>query len=135
MKNILIIVIAMASFSWMACEKSSNTENATGITGTWNLVAVSGGITGQGYAAKFDAIRFDDTSFDLLKNKASIYNGAYILQPNAVTPDSLKITSAPTDADFFLNITAKGIVIDKNKLVLTEPCCDLYSYEFSRTVN
>lgn len=118
----------------MACEKSAVTEDVSGINGTWTLVAITGGITGGGYQAKFDAIRFDDTHFDLLKNKSSIYNGTYVLIPNAAEPDTFKITSEATLADGFLNVKEKKFEKAKSgNLILTEPCCDLYTYEFSKS--
>lgn len=136
MKNLIKSLFILGSISWISCEKSAVTEDVSGIKGTWTLVDVTGGITGGGYEAKFDAIRFDETTFDLLKNKSSIYNGTYILTPNSSTPDTFKITSATTLADAFLNIKEKEIELDKSgKLFLNEPCCDLYNYEFSKSDN
>jgi len=124
----------LGSISWISCEKSAVTDDAAGITGTWNLVAVTGGITGGGYQAKFDAIRFDETHFDLLKNKTSIYNGTYILSPNSAEPDTFKITSEASPADGFLYIKEKKFEkVKSGNLFLTEPCCDLYTYEFSKS--
>jgi hypothetical protein len=136
MKNLLKTLLILGSISWIACEKSAVTEDVSGIEGTWTLVDITGGITGGGYEANFDAIRFDKTNFDLLKNKSSIYHGSYVLTPNSTEPDSFKITSAPTLVDGFLNIQEKKITIEKSgKLVLTEHCCDLYTYEFSKSDN
>ena len=134
MKNIITILV-IACLAWTSCEKSSVTEEATGIKGTWSLIEVSGGLAGHGYPAKFDALRINESTFDLLKNKSSIFTGDYTLVPTTASPDSFKITSAPTNADFFLNIPAKKIEFVKGNLILTEPCCDLYTYEFSREVN
>ena len=135
MKNILTSIILIGTLAWMSCEKSPDTENPTGLQGTWNLIAISGGIAGHGYQAKFDALKINASTFDLLKSKAVIYSGNYVVTPTTAQPDSFKITSAPTVAEFFPNITTKKIDFVKGNLVLTEPCCDLYTYEFSRAVN
>ena len=136
MKNILTSIFLLSTIVFTSCEKSTVAEDTTGIKGTWNLVSITGGITGQGYTAKFDAIKINNNTFDLLKTKAVIYTGNYVLTPSIAQPDSFKITSAPTSADFIINVSTKKIDIIKNdKLVLSEPCCDLYTYEFSRVVN
>jgi len=136
MKNLLKTLLILGSLSWISCEKSADTDDLSGIEGTWNLVAITGGITGGGYQANFDAIRFDKTNFDLLKNKTSIYNGTYVLTPNSTEPDSFKITSAVTLADGFLNIKEKKFEKEKSgNLFLSEPCCDLYNYEFTKSDN
>ncbi|MEP7322274.1 MAG: hypothetical protein ABI761_10155 [Saprospiraceae bacterium] len=134
MKN-TIFILAIACLAWASCEKSAVTDDATGFKGTWNLLAVTGGLAGQGYPAKFDAMRINETTFDLLKDKSVIFTGDYTLVPSTAQADSFKITSTPTAADFFLNISAKKIELNKDNLVLTEPCCDLFTYEFSRSVN
>ncbi len=132
MKNSIILLLILGMISWISCEKSSDQEESNGLSGTWNLVAITGGIAGNGYQAKFDAIHFDQGSFDLLKNKSKIFTGTYTLTAAA---DTFKITSTATDADPFLNIQEKKIGYDKGNLILSEPCCDLYSYEFSKSSN
>jgi len=132
MKNSIILLLILGLVSWISCEKSSDQEASNGLTGTWNLVAITGGIAGNGYQANFDAIHFDQGSFDLLKNKAKIFSGTYTLNAAA---DTFKITSTATEADPFLNIKEKKISTDKGNLILSEPCCDLYNYEFSKGSN
>lgn len=134
MKNLLKTLFILASITWISCEKSADTEDTTGIIGTWNLVSITGGIAGGGYQAKFDAIRFEATKFDLLKNKTSIYSGTYVLTPNTAQPDTFKITSESNLVDGFLNIKEKKFEVDKSgKMFLSEPCCDLYTYEFGKS--
>jgi hypothetical protein len=135
MKNIITSIILLGSLAWMSCEKSTVTEDTTGLQGTWNLNSISGGIAGHGYQAKFDALKVNASTFELLKSKAVMYTGTYTLVPSAAQADSFKITSAPSVAEFFTNISSKKIDFVKGNLVLTEPCCDLYTYEFSRAVN
>ncbi|MEP7268453.1 MAG: hypothetical protein ABI844_12570 [Saprospiraceae bacterium] len=131
MKHLIIIFGLLATFAVTSCDKSSTKLETNDLVGTWNLIQVSGGITGQGYTAGFDAIKFTESTFDLLKSKSSIGSGTYVLND---TKDSLKITSAPFTNESFANIAAKKIDIDKNNLVLTEQCCDLYQYNFSRSL-
>ena len=123
----------LAGLTWTACEKSSDNQENNELIGTWDLIKVTGGFSGAGYPAKFDALRIKTSEFELLKAKSSIYSGAYTLKPITGTPDSFKITSSVQPIiDGFSNYD-KTISLSKDNLVLSDPCCDLYTYEFTRT--
>ena len=133
MKNTILIFLMLAGLTWTACEKSSDTQETNELIGTWDLIKVTGGFSGAGYPAKFDALRIKTSEFELLKAKSSIYTGAYTLKPTTGTPDSFKISSSVQPIiDGFSNYD-KTISLSKDNLVLSDPCCDLYTYEFTRT--
>ncbi len=133
MKN--AIFISFLTILTFACSKSNDTQTTNPLSGTWNLVSVTGGIAGKGYPANFDAIKFDDQSFDLVKSKSSIYKGTYSTTPDQVNPTAFNITSSEESADYFLLRKTKTIHFEKDKLILSDPCCDLYNYEFTKSLN
>ncbi len=49
--------------------------------------------------------------------------------------DTLQFNITNPQADGFLNQGIKRIEFSKDKMVLSDPCCDLYTYEFDKTNN
>ncbi len=124
----------IVGLTWTACDKSSDPQDSNALIGTWVLIKVSGGLTGGGYVAKFDALRIEETKFDLLNAKSSIYTSTYSLVLSNGIPDTFKITNKLHLVDGFTS-HYKKITLDKDSLVLSDPCCDLFTYEFTRSKN
>jgi hypothetical protein len=126
-----ILLFSLWAFYFTSCEKSSADTEQNDLIGRWNLVKITGGITGGGYPAPFDAVEFKSSEFVLSKAKALILQGSYTLNS---TKDTLNITSGTSTTVYFPNEPKKSISIEKNeKLILRDPCCDLYEYEFSKS--
>lgn len=131
MKKSILLFGLISIFAFTSCEKSSdNPENK--LIGTWHLAKITGGITGGGYVAKFDKLKFTDTKMEMSKGSTILDTRAYSINS---TNDTLKFNTANPQADGFLSQGIKKIEFSKNKMILSEPCCDLYNYEFDKSDN
>jgi len=131
MKKSILLVGILAIFAITSCEKSTdNPENK--LIGTWHLAKVTGGITGGGYVAKFDQLQFSGTKMEMSKGSSILDSRTYTI---SATNDTLQFNTANPQADGFLNHGTKKIEFLKDKMVLSDPCCDLFNYEFDKTNN
>ena len=131
MKKSVLLLGLMATLAFTSCEKSNdNPENK--LIGTWHLAKVTGGITGGGYSAKFDQLKFSDTKMEMSKGSTILDTRSYTI---TATNDTLKFDTANPQPDGFLNHGTKRIEFSKDKMVLSDPCCDLFTYEFDKTNN
>ena len=118
-------------FAFTSCEKSSdNPENK--LIGTWHLAKVTGGFSGAGYAAKFDQLKFSATKMEMAKGASILDTRSYSINESN---DTLSFATENATADAFLFQGTKKIEFTKDKMILSDPCCDLYNYEFDKTNN
>ncbi len=69
-----------------------------------------------------------------LQNDTLRYQGTYELQEkDGKTYIDFKVGSTPSNSPF--EDQDKEVVFEKDKLILSDPCCDLYQYEFSKAKN
>lgn len=131
MKKSILLFGLLAIFAFTSCEKSTdNPENK--LIGTWHLAKVTGGFSGAGYAAKFDQLKFSATQMEMSKGSTILDSRSYTL---SASNDTLQFNITNPQADGFLNQGVKRIEFSKDKMVLSDPCCDLYTYEFDKTNN
>lgn len=134
MKTSIFLLGILAMFTFTSCDKSTTDSLETNeLIGTWILTKVSGGFGGKGYTAKFDKLQFTGTNMVMTLSKAIVDTRPYTLSDKK---DELTFTPATeAGAEGFLYQGKKSIQIEQNKLVLSDPCCDLYTYEFNKSTN
>nr|MBP6795456.1 hypothetical protein [Saprospiraceae bacterium] len=131
MKKSILFFGLLAMFAFTSCEKSSdNPENK--LIGTWHLAKVTGGFSGAGYAAKFDQLKFSATKMEMAKGASILDTRSYSIN---ASNDTLRFATENATADAFLFQGTKKIEFTKDKMILSDPCCDLYNYEFDKTNN
>lgn len=131
MKKSILFIGLLAIFAFTSCEKSSdNPENK--LIGTWHLAKVSGGFSGSGYVAKFDQLKFSATNMEMAKGSSILDTRSYSIN---ASNDTLRFATENAQADAFLFQGTKKIEFTKDKMILSDPCCDLYNYEFDKTNN
>ncbi len=131
MKKSILFIGLLAIFAFTSCEKSSdNPENK--LIGTWHLAKVSGGFSGAGYVAKFDQLKFSATKMEMAKGSSILDTRSYSIN---ASNDTLRFATENAQADAFLFQGTKKIEFTKDKMILSDPCCDLYNYEFDKTNN
>lgn len=131
MKKSILFIGLLAIFAFTSCEKSSdNPENK--LIGTWHLAKVSGGFSGAGYVAKFDQLKFSATNIEMAKGSSILDTRSYSIN---ASNDTLRFATENAQADAFLFQGTKKIEFTKDKMILSDPCCDLYNYEFDKTNN
>lgn len=131
MKKSILFIGLLAIFAFTSCEKSSdNPENK--LIGTWHLAKVSGGFSGAGYVAKFDQLKFSATNMEMAKGSSILDTRSYSIN---ASNDTLRFATENAQVDAFLFQGTKKIEFTKDKMILSDPCCDLYNYEFDKTNN
>lgn len=136
MKNTLFIILA-AILTLSSCSKDDTLQQEMNrLRGTWELKSITGGIAGTGYDANFDKLMMNNENhYSLLADGNSVQEGSYTL---TIENDNLVIRFQPDAED---NITfdefEKSVQWENNdrKLILSEPCCDLFVYIFERIQN
>lgn len=145
MNKILFIVLSFVVWAY-ACEKENPVEEEKyydseifldhnqSLYGKWNLKGNSGGITGAGKQidARVDLEIEKYGQYRLFHDSALSESGSIsiIIQ----TTDSLVILFEPEDElkiSFFDRIE-KTVNLEGPDLWLTDPCCDLFQYHFSK---
>lgn len=122
-------------FTTTACEKEETDQNQSEeIIGSWKLTRITGGITGMGYSANFTDIEFKQNGiYSIHNNQALKGEGIYSLSQDS---NELTLKLVPNDS---VKITfeehTKTVKLDKEKLILSDPCCDLFEYEFNNDSN
>ena len=132
MKNILLISLAI--FTLSACNKDDEfTLEKDPLEGFWLLTDVSGGFAGTGYDVNFDHLQIDDgEKYSLMLLDSFIQEGTYELTDEG---NQLLIRFIPNMVDtIFFDDQEKTILFSEqdSKLTLTDPCCDLFVYNFEK---
>lgn len=131
MKNVFLFLLAILTLS-VACSDDDEfiTEHER-LLGFWLLNDVTGGIAGDGYEANFDHLQFNDNSrYALMIFDAVVQEGTYTLSKEN---DQLIIQFNPTTADNeVFDDHSKTVIFSEgdSKLTLSDPCCDLFVYQF-----
>ena len=129
----ILVFFAMAALS--ACSKEDILQQEMNrLRGNWDLKEITGGFTGAGYEADFtQLIMTNSNRYSIEADNSSIEEGDYTLN---IEEDELVIRFEPDVPDNrpFSEMEKTIEFKDNNrKLILIEPCCDLYTYEFERT--
>lgn len=132
MKNILLISLAV--FTLSACSKDNEfTLEKDSLEGFWLLTDVTGGIAGTGYEVNFDHLQINNgETYSLMVHDSFIQEGTYEL---SIEDDQLLIRFIPNKVDTIVfDDFEKTIIFSEqdSKLTLTDPCCDLFVYNFEK---
>lgn len=132
MKNGMLFFTAL--LLWAACSKKDPLQqDMNRLQGVWNLLEISGGFAGTGYDANFTKLEMDnDGDYSLTSDEATIQEGEYKLK---IEDEQLIIRFVPDGTDNIpFDDFEKSVLFqeDDNKLILSEPCCDLFTYMFER---
>ena len=133
MKKIIIAVLAL--FVMSACSKEDALQQEMNrLRGTWELQNITGGIAGTGYDANFNQLYITNNNrYQLLSDNQAVQEGSYTLK---IEDDQLVIRfeADATDNIAFDEFEKSVEWQDSNrKMRLSEPCCDLFVYDFERT--
>jgi hypothetical protein len=131
----LCLVLCLIGSIW-ACEGNDEPQPQNQLVGKWKLEKISGGITGSGYKADWNAIDIKNGSTYRRFNGDTLkFSSTYKFQ----TKDGKEVVifaEKPGDkAIQYFESQAKTYRIEKGRLYLDEPCCDFYNYEFSKVSN
>lgn len=136
MKTIsFLFTVASFLLIFVACDNEDDTQTDDNqIIGTWNLTRITGGITGKGYPANFTDVEFRSNGTYRINNQDEAKGlGNYTLTRDS-NEVALKLVSSDSVKIMFEEYT-KTVTFGKEKLVLSDPCCDLFVYEFTKDSN
>ena len=133
MKKMIIAILAV--FALSACSKEDVLQQEMNrLRGTWELKDITGGIAGTGYDANFTHLFMTNNNrYQLSADDQTVQEGSYTLK---IEGDKLVIRfQADADDNIPFDEFEKTIEWQDNdrKLILSEPCCDLFVYTFERT--
>ncbi|MFN7119532.1 MAG: hypothetical protein ACK4TA_22240 [Saprospiraceae bacterium] len=136
MKIFSLFLSALAALIVLpACvENDVNKDEKDRLVGFWKINRISGGITGSGYPADFTAVQFHpDGTYTILDNDDVVGEGTYALVKEQ---DKLILRILPNDPiNLIFESPEKEIVFASDKLLIRDPCCDFYEYEFLKDIN
>lgn len=134
MKTITFLLALCFLFTFSACDNEDNDRSeASELVGIWKLTRITGGFSGQGYPADFTDVEFKSNGTYRINNHDEAKGeGTYSLENN----DHLVLKLTPSDSiKIGFEEYAKDVVFEKDKLILSDPCCDLFQYEFGEDEN
>lgn len=137
MKTISFLVTAFCLlFISASCDDNDNEprNEQNKIVGSWNLTRITGGFAGTGYPADFTDVEFKSNGTYRINNQDEAKgDGTYNLVNET---DNLILKLVPSDSvKIGFEQYDKTVTFDKEKLILSDPCCDLYTYEFGSDEN
>lgn len=130
----LAMVAILATF-WACDQKDDASPDQNEVVGKWKLEDISGGFSGSGYNADWNYLELKaDLTYRRLQNDTLRYQGTYALQKkDGKTFIDFKQSATPSNAPF--EGQDKEVLLEKDKFILNDPCCDLFNYEFSKAKN
>lgn len=128
--RIIILLLLCSSSIFWSCEKEGSLNEPW--LGNWRLTDVSGGVSGQGYTPDFNILHLSaDHKFELRSENAIIEKGSFeTYLKDGSTQIQFKADTS-TNVDLFTLIDKK-LMLEEDNLYLEEPCCDLFSYSFTK---
>ena len=130
-----LAMVAIVATFWACDQKDDASPDQNELVGKWKLEDISGGFTGSGYNADWNYLELKaDLTYRRLQNDTLRYQGTYaIQQKDGKTFIDFKSSATPSNAPF--EDQDKEAVLEKDKFILSDPCCDLFQYEFSKAKN
>ncbi len=127
------LVFAFISLSLFQCEKDEGEKSSDPYMGIWEVISVSGGFSGNGYTPDFNHLTLKDNgTYRLEMNTQLISSGTFNLYEKE-QEDWISFSPASTNDQNIFESEDKMIGINtEGNLVMAEPCCDLYQYEFGK---
>jgi len=128
-----LFLIALVAFTTWACDqKDDATPEQNEIVGKWKLDKITGGFSGSGYTADWNTLELNaNLTYRRLQNETLRYQGTYeLVKKDGKTFINFKESATPSNAPF--ESDDKEVTLEKDKFILSDPCCDLFQYEFSK---
>ncbi|MBK9489190.1 MAG: hypothetical protein IPO07_10610 [Haliscomenobacter sp.] len=135
LKSWVFAALVLAT-TMLACDSKDDAKpDQSKVEGKWKLESISGGFAGNGYTADWNYLEMNaNKTYRRLQNDTLRYQGTYELQEkDGKTYIDFKVGATPSNSPF--EDQDKEVVFEKDKLILSDPCCDLYQYEFSKAKN
>jgi hypothetical protein len=128
-----ILLVARLSFSFMQCEKGDGNEPNNPYTGEWELLSITGGFAGNGYPADFSVLYLGgDATYWIGDSSDKVAEGTYEIYKKG-EEDWVRFDADDSQNQHIFETQDKMIGFSiEGTLVLSEPCCDLYQYEFKK---
>lgn len=133
--NVFILLLAALSLTFMQCEKGDSEEKSNNpYTGQWELLSITGGFTGDGYPPDFSILYIGgDATYWLGESSTDkLAEGSYEVFKKG-EDDWIRFDAKNNNSQHHFDAQEKMIGFSiEGTLVLSEPCCDLYQYEFKK---
>ena len=129
------MVALVIGLIWSCDQKDDPSPAQNAVEGKWKLETISGGFSGRGYTANWNYLELNsDLSYRRMKNDSLRYQGTYELQEkDGKLYINLKPSATPGNDSF--DYLSKEVTFEKDQFILSDPCCDLFQYNFSKAVN
>lgn len=130
-----LAMVAIVATFWACDQKDDASPDQNEVVGKWKLEDISGGFAGNGYNADWNYLELKaDLTYRRLQNDSLRYQGTYELQKkDGKTFIDFKQSATPGNSPF--DFVQKEVLLEKDKFILSDPCCDMFQYEFSKTKN
>ena len=130
-----LAMVAIVATFWACDQKDDASPDQNEVVGKWKLEDISGGFVGSGYDANWNYLELKaDLTYRRLQNGNLAYQGTYAIQKkDGKTFIDFKSSPALSNSPF--EDQEKEAVFEKDQLTLSDPCCDLFQYEFSKAKN
>lgn len=127
-----LALIALVALTWACDQKDDATPEQNEISGKWKLDKITGGFSGSGYTADWNTLELNaNLTYRRLQNETLRYQGTYeLVKKDGKTYIDFKESATPSSAPF--EDQDKEVTLEKDKFILSDPCCDLFQYEFSK---
>ena len=137
--------IALMSLLMLNCsgsdsspDKSSNTEKETSLTGNWHWIRSTGSIAGitvtPENSGRTMEIEFTaDNTFNKFVDKQLVYTSPFVLseKDSSIEYITLAIFEG-VGLGFDHQVEQQFQITNENTLLLIDPCCDNFTFEFQR---
>mgnify|MGYP005842678471 CR=1 FL=1 len=115
-----------------SCDNSRRErETQHDLIGFWTLESITGGLIGTGHAADFTDLEFKSNGTYRLNNHDEAKGeGRYTL---STVDGEIILRFSPNNAENIgFEVQNKTVRLSQDTLILSDPCCDLFEYRFSR---
>ncbi|MEL7123431.1 MAG: hypothetical protein AAFO07_28555 [Bacteroidota bacterium] len=100
--------------------------------GSWDIQEVSGGFAGIGYQMAFKTISLtEDGRYISAKEDVFFETGNYLIYKKS-GQDWIKFEDVLNLRDPFSTTEKRILLLEDGTLLMSDPCCDLYTYIFER---
>lgn len=136
MKTVKFLLLALGLVSvWQSCDNEKTEKDLRDdLIGLWKLESITGGFAGMGYEADFTDVEFKSNGTYRINNHDEAKGeGTYTLD---TIEDKITLRLTPSDATRIgFEEHEKTVTFDRAKLILSDPCCDLFQYNFGKESN
>lgn len=104
------------------------------LVGFWKLESITGGFAGTGYEADFTDVEFKSNGTYRINNHDEAKGEGTFTLDTIEGKVILRLNSSDATKITFEN-EEKTVTFDREKLILSDPCCDLFQYTFGKESN